>query len=74
MTTLVPPVPLLVLFPQKKIPQDGWSSQTVEYFLSQLSLMDSNNFVGNCGVGEREGRIFSETVARRHYRLDLCDI
>ncbi|KAK2192206.1 hypothetical protein NP493_37g11010 [Ridgeia piscesae] len=23
----------------------------------QLSVMDSNNFLGNCGVGEREARI-----------------
>ncbi|MGH0121189.1 UNVERIFIED_CONTAM: hypothetical protein FKN15_041623 [Acipenser sinensis] len=31
--------------------------------------MDSNNFLGNCGVGEREGRVASSLVARRHYRL-----
>lgn len=30
--------------------------------------MDSNNFLGNCGVGEREGRVASALVARRHYR------
>ena len=29
--------------------------------------MDSNNFTGNCGVGEREGRIYSSLVAQRHY-------
>ncbi|XP_058049806.1 O-phosphoseryl-tRNA(Sec) selenium transferase, partial [Ahaetulla prasina] len=27
------------------------------------------NFLGNCGVGEREGRVASQIVARRHYRL-----
>jgi len=31
--------------------------------------MDSNNFPGNIGVGEREGRIYSSLVQRRHYRL-----
>ncbi|XP_069195143.1 O-phosphoseryl-tRNA(Sec) selenium transferase isoform X2 [Procambarus clarkii] len=31
--------------------------------------MDSNNFHHNCGVGEREARIFSGLVARRHYGL-----
>lgn len=31
--------------------------------------MDSNNFEGICGMGEREGRIYSELVARRHYNL-----
>lgn len=33
--------------------------------------MDSNNFLGNCGVGEREGRVASALVARRHYRYDF---
>lgn len=31
--------------------------------------MDSNNFLGNCGVGEREGRVASSLVARRNYRF-----
>jgi O-phospho-L-seryl-tRNASec:L-selenocysteinyl-tRNA synthase len=29
----------------------------------------SNNFVDNIGVGEREARIFSSLVSRRHYRF-----
>ena len=33
------------------------------------ALMDSNNFLNNVGVGEREARVASELVARRHYRL-----
>ena len=31
--------------------------------------MDSNNFVDSCGLGEREGRVFSNLVARRNYGL-----
>eukprot|EP00045_Choanoeca_perplexa_P014336 m.168259 g.168259 ORF g.168259 m.168259 type:complete len:130 (-) comp16648_c1_seq26:3980-4369(-) len=31
--------------------------------------MDSNNFLGNAGLGEREGRIACSLVAQRHYRL-----
>ncbi len=31
--------------------------------------MDSNNFLGNVGVGEREGRVASALVAARHLRL-----
>lgn len=54
--------------PQGKCPEDGWSESTIELFLSELALMDSNNFLGNCGVGEREGRVASSLVARRHYR------
>lgn len=29
---------------------------SIEYFLQQLSMMDSNNFSGACGAGEREAR------------------
>ena len=49
------------------------------FFLNDLSLMDSNNFLHNSGVGEREGRVEStlvllkrsidEEVAQRHYHL-----
>lgn len=31
--------------------------------------MDSNNFPSNCSVGEREARIASNIVARRHFRM-----
>ena len=31
--------------------------------------MDSNNFLNNVGVGEREARVASSLVAKRHYRL-----
>lgn len=30
---------------------------------------DSNNFLDNVGVGEREARVYSQLVARRHYRF-----
>mgnify|MGYP002380782096 CR=1 FL=1 len=33
------------------------------------ALMDSNNFLDSVGVGEREARVASELVARRHHRL-----
>ncbi|XP_075999780.1 O-phosphoseryl-tRNA(Sec) selenium transferase [Genypterus blacodes] len=57
------------LLEQGKCPEEGWSESTVELFLNELAVMDSNNFLGNCGVGEREGRVASSIVARRHYRL-----
>ncbi|KAG7330130.1 hypothetical protein KOW79_006352 [Hemibagrus wyckioides] len=57
------------LLEQGKCPEEGWSESTIELFLNELAVMDSNNFLGNCGVGEREGRVASDLVARRHYRL-----
>ena len=39
--------------------QVGWSDPEIEMTLSELAMMDSNNFTANCGVGEREGRVYS---------------
>ncbi len=52
-----------------KVPETGWPDQRINLLLNELSLMDSNNFNGNCGVGEREGRIYSNIVASRHFGL-----
>lgn len=51
----------------QKLPEDGIDDQTIEFIVSQLSLMDSNNFRDKAGVGEREGRIFSSLVTSRHF-------
>lgn len=32
-------------------------------------MMDSNNFEESCGVGEREGRIFSKMVSEKNFSL-----
>jgi len=37
--------------------------------LQDLAAMDSNNFLGSAGVGEREARVACPLVARRHYGL-----
>ncbi|XP_020848063.1 O-phosphoseryl-tRNA(Sec) selenium transferase [Phascolarctos cinereus] len=57
------------LLEKGKCPEDGWDESTIELFLHELAIMDSNNFLGSCGVGEREGRVASGLVARRHYRF-----
>ena len=53
---------------QGKWPETGWDELTIELLMQELALMDSNNFHGNCGVGEREARIASKLVSRRHFR------
>lgn len=57
------------LLTDRQLPLDGWDDSTIEYMLQQLSMMDSNNFPGNVGLGEREGRVYSSLVARRHFGL-----
>lgn len=37
--------------------------------LQDVSLMDSNNFIKSVGVGEREARVASPIVYRRHFGL-----
>lgn len=51
----------------KNLPPVGLDDAVIEFILSELASMDSNNFSSNSGVGEREGRVFSSLVARRHY-------
>lgn len=58
-----------ILIDQRKCPEEGWDDSTIELIVNELSHMDSNNFLHNCGVGEREARIFSGLVSRRHYHL-----
>lgn len=41
-----------VLLEQRKLPESGWDDQSIELLLQELAVMDSNNFVGNVGVGE----------------------
>ena len=60
---------LRTLLNNRKLPVEGWSDTTIEYVINELAVMDSNNFTGNAGVGEREGRIYSGLVYRRHFGL-----
>ena len=57
------------LLASRAIPETGWSDGLLEDVLRDLSRMDSNNFLDNVGVGEREGRVACGLVARRHFRL-----
>lgn len=58
-----------ILIEQRKLPEKPWPEQRIEMFLNQLALMDSNNFTEGCGLGEREGRLFSSLVSRRNYHF-----
>lgn len=57
------------LIAERRLPDEGWDETLISYALSELSSMDSNNFRENIGVGEREGRIYSPIVYRRHFGL-----
>ncbi len=57
------------LLHHRKLPMEGFDEAMVEFVLSELAMMDSNNFSSNAGVGEREGRVFSSLVSRRHFHM-----
>ena len=50
------------LLSQRQIPEEPVDDLTIRYILDSIALMDSNNFHGKIGVGERESRIFSRLV------------
>lgn len=58
-----------ILLSQRCLPEVGWDDSTIGMLLAQLSAMDSNNFVGSVGAGEREARVFSSLVRQRHFGL-----
>ncbi len=50
------------LLSNRRLPARGWDDAQIEYLLTEISLMDSNNFSENVGVGEREGRVRNSLV------------
>lgn len=57
------------LFQNPRLPEIGLDELTIEYILNVIAKMDSNNLSGNLGMGEREGRVFSSIISRRHFNL-----
>uniref|UniRef100_A0A915JYK6 O-phosphoseryl-tRNA(Sec) selenium transferase n=1 Tax=Romanomermis culicivorax TaxID=13658 RepID=A0A915JYK6_ROMCU len=57
------------LLRQKQIPMHSWDDLQIRYLFTYLSALDSNNFPNHTGVGEREGRVFSQIVKERHFYL-----
>ncbi|KAG5681410.1 hypothetical protein PVAND_010848 [Polypedilum vanderplanki] len=57
------------LLEKRKLLQKGLDENSIEMFIREISLMDSNNYTNKCGVGEREGRIVCDLVRRRHFNF-----
>ena len=51
------------------MPREGWDDEQIMLLIRDLALMDSNNFLDNVGVGEREGRIFSNIVKQKYFSM-----
>ena len=57
------------LLSERRLPERGWDDANIEMFLHEVAFMDSNNFLDNVGLGEREGRVASSLVKSRHYAM-----
>ena len=70
------------LFIHRRLPDCAWSDVQIQSLLFLFSTLDTNNKIlatgGTngadkdsrwCGVGEREGRVYSSLVAQRHFGL-----
>lgn len=66
------------LFVNRRLPLSGWSDIQIQHLLYTLATLDTNhkqtvNLKGKsnrwCGVGEREGRVYSSLVLQRHSGL-----
>ena len=60
---------LISLLSSRLLPPSPLSPLQITHLLNKLALMDTNNQSSKIGVGEREGRIFSQLVSNRHYHL-----
>lgn len=60
---------LRTLLEHRKIPEQPFDERLVMQLLDELAAMDTNNYAHRCGAGEREGRIYSGIVARRHFHM-----
>jgi O-phospho-L-seryl-tRNASec:L-selenocysteinyl-tRNA synthase len=60
---------LATLLSQRRLLPDGLDDFSIQTIMMELAAMDSNNFLSNAGMGEREGRIFSSIVRGRCWSM-----
>jgi O-phospho-L-seryl-tRNASec:L-selenocysteinyl-tRNA synthase len=60
---------LATLLSQRRLLPDGLDDFSIQLIMMELASMDSNNFLSNAGMGEREGRIFSAIVRGRCWSM-----
>lgn len=49
------------------LPEIAFNDSGIEILMREFANMDANNFKSFCGVGEREGRVYSSLVRNRHF-------
>lgn len=60
---------IMDLLNHRALPQHPLDELTITSLMTKIALMDANNYIGNSGVGEREGRIYSSIVRNKNFGL-----
>lgn len=54
--------PIRLLIEQRRVPEEGWDDDVIEFFLTLLSWMDTDKDPEGAQIGEREARVASQLV------------
>ncbi len=49
--------PIRILFEQRRVPEEGWDDEVIDFLLTLFSLMDTDKDPESARIGEREARV-----------------
>lgn len=56
--------PIRVLLEERRVPEDGWDDDVIDFLLTLFSLMDTDKDPESARIGEREARVASSLVSK----------
>ncbi len=56
--------PVRLLFEQRRVPEEGWDDDVIDFLLTLLSWMDADKDPKGARIGEREARIASPFISK----------
>jgi len=56
--------PIRVLFEQRRVPENGWDDEVIDFLLTLFSLMDTDKDPESARIGEREARVASPLISK----------
>lgn len=56
--------PIRLLFEQRRVPEEGWDDDVINFLLTLLSWMDTDKDPKGARIGEREARVASPLVSK----------
>jgi O-phospho-L-seryl-tRNASec:L-selenocysteinyl-tRNA synthase len=55
--------PIRILFEERRVPEERWDDEVIDFLLTALSLMDTDKDPDSARIGEREARVASPLVS-----------